>query len=214
SKGRGGWRSTTRCTGPAVTRAGTSCARSATRPTTGRATTRAPTRTDRHGPSSTSAAKRATGLAGHTWSGREGRRAAPARLRRARATSGSPLRFRPETPARWRWLPTPRTRPRAPRATPARRATPRATRSAPPAGRGVGAGGGRGDPLLEEFVPELGREPLYFADGQIHDEVYEYGSFRQSKMYQRGVRCTDCHDPHSAKLRAAGNALCVRCHQL
>src|SRR5262249_1966817 len=198
SKGRGGWRSTTRCTGPAVTRAGTSCARSATRPTTGRATTRAPTRTDRHGPSSTSAAKRATGLAGHTWSGRDGRRAAPARLRRARATSGSPLRFRPETPAGWRWLPPPRTRPRAPRATP--RAEVDACAPCPSRRHGIGAARGPGDPLLDEFVPELVREPLYFADGQIHDEVYEYGSFRQSKMYQRGVRCTECHDPHSAKL--------------
>jgi len=77
----------------------------------------------------------------------------------------------------------------------------------------VGAARGPRDPFLDEFMPELIREPLYFADGQIHDEVYEYGSFRQSKMYQQGVRCTDCHDPHSSMLRAEGNALCVRCHQ-
>jgi len=78
----------------------------------------------------------------------------------------------------------------------------------------VGAARAPGDPFLDEFMPEVARDPLYFADGQIHDEVYEYGSFRQSKMYQRGVRCSDCHDPHSAKLRAEGNALCTRCHQL
>ena len=77
----------------------------------------------------------------------------------------------------------------------------------------IGAARGPRDPFLDEFMPELMREPLYFADGQIHDEVYEYGSFRQSKMYQRGVSCTDCHDPHSTKLRAEGNALCTRCHQ-
>ena len=77
----------------------------------------------------------------------------------------------------------------------------------------IGAERGPGDPFLDEFMPELMREPLYFADGQIHDEVYEYASFRQSRMYQHGVRCTDCHDPHSARLRAEGNALCVRCHQ-
>jgi predicted CXXCH cytochrome family protein len=77
----------------------------------------------------------------------------------------------------------------------------------------IGAARGPSDPFLDEFDPELMREPLYFADGQIHDEVYEYGSFRQSRMYQRGVRCSDCHDPHSATLRAEGNALCVRCHQ-
>jgi predicted CXXCH cytochrome family protein len=32
-------------------------------------------------------------------------------------------------------------------------------------------------------------------------------------MYQAGVRCSDCHEPHSGGLRAQGNALCVRCHE-
>ena len=76
----------------------------------------------------------------------------------------------------------------------------------------VGAERLPGDPLLEEFMPELMTEPLYHADGQIHDEVYEYGSFRQSKMYLRGVRCSDCHDPHSGKTRLEENALCLSCH--
>ncbi len=76
----------------------------------------------------------------------------------------------------------------------------------------VGAQRLPGDPLLDEFMPELMTEPLYHADGQIHDEVYEYGSFRQSKMYLRGVRCSDCHDPHSGQTRATGNALCLSCH--
>ncbi len=71
---------------------------------------------------------------------------------------------------------------------------------------------GPGRPLLDEFRPELLRADLYHADGQQLGEVYEYGSFRQSTMYQRGVRCTDCHDPHSGKPRAAGDALCTRCH--
>ena len=31
-------------------------------------------------------------------------------------------------------------------------------------------------------------------------------------MFQQGVTCMDCHEPHSAKPRAAGNALCTRCH--
>ena len=53
---------------------------------------------------------------------------------------------------------------------------------------------------------------LYFADGQQEDEVFEYGSFAQSRMYASGVSCRDCHDPHSGELRAAGNALCTRCH--
>lgn len=56
-------------------------------------------------------------------------------------------------------------------------------------------------------------ELLYFDDGQIRDEVYVYGSFLQSKMHAAGVVCTDCHDPHGAKLRANGNALCTRCHR-
>ena len=69
-----------------------------------------------------------------------------------------------------------------------------------------------GRPLLDDFRPELLRADLYYADGQQLAEVYEYGSFRQSRMYQRGVRCTDCHDPHSGKPKAAGDALCTRCH--
>lgn len=55
-------------------------------------------------------------------------------------------------------------------------------------------------------------EPLYYPDGQIRDEVFVYGSFLQSKMHQRGVVCSDCHQPHSLKLKAEGNALCTRCH--
>ena len=54
--------------------------------------------------------------------------------------------------------------------------------------------------------------PNYHADGQQRDEVYVWGSFLQSKMFQRGVTCMDCHEPHALKLRAEGNALCVRCH--
>jgi hypothetical protein len=44
------------------------------------------------------------------------------------------------------------------------------------------------------------------------DEVYVYGSFVQSKMYRAGVRCSDCHDPHSLELKAPGNAVCSGCH--
>ncbi|GAB5374992.1 MAG: hypothetical protein AcusKO_14540 [Acuticoccus sp.] len=56
------------------------------------------------------------------------------------------------------------------------------------------------------------REGLYHADGQILDEVYVLGSFLQSKMAARGVTCTNCHDPHTAELRAPGNAVCTQCH--
>ena len=53
---------------------------------------------------------------------------------------------------------------------------------------------------------------LYHADGQMLDEVYNYGSFKQSKMFAAGVTCSDCHEPHSAKLRAPGDGVCVQCH--
>lgn len=69
-----------------------------------------------------------------------------------------------------------------------------------------------GDALLDGFRPSLLEENLYHADGQIQDEVYVYGSFLQSKMHAAGVSCSDCHDPHSTKLRFAGNALCGQCH--
>jgi predicted CXXCH cytochrome family protein len=69
-----------------------------------------------------------------------------------------------------------------------------------------------GQALLDTYLPSLPQEPLYFADGQIKGEVYEYGSFLQSRMHSAGVRCSDCHEPHTLKTRAEGNALCTRCH--
>jgi len=54
---------------------------------------------------------------------------------------------------------------------------------------------------------------MYFADGQMDDEVYVYGSFMQSKMFHAGVTCSDCHEPHSLALREPGNAVCLQCHQ-
>jgi predicted CXXCH cytochrome family protein len=53
---------------------------------------------------------------------------------------------------------------------------------------------------------------LYSADGQMSDEVYNYGSFKQSKMFAAGVTCSNCHDPHSAKLRFSGDNVCLQCH--
>ena len=62
------------------------------------------------------------------------------------------------------------------------------------------------------YAPAYLEPGYYHADGQIDGEVFEYGSFLQSRMYHAGVTCTDCHEPHSAKLRAEGNTLCARCH--
>ncbi|MCC6202944.1 MAG: tetratricopeptide repeat protein [Gammaproteobacteria bacterium] len=53
---------------------------------------------------------------------------------------------------------------------------------------------------------------LYHADGQINDEVYELGSFLQSKMHRHQVTCSNCHDPHSNRTRISGNGLCLQCH--
>jgi predicted CXXCH cytochrome family protein len=69
-----------------------------------------------------------------------------------------------------------------------------------------------GGSLLNTHWPSLLDEGLYFADGQILEEVYVYGSFLQSKMYMAGVVCKDCHEPHSGKVYVQGNALCYRCH--
>jgi tetratricopeptide (TPR) repeat protein len=69
-----------------------------------------------------------------------------------------------------------------------------------------------GTPFLDAHMPLALTRELYHPDGQIHEEVYEYGSFVQSRMYRAGVRCSDCHDPHSLELRTPGNGLCTSCH--
>jgi tetratricopeptide (TPR) repeat protein len=69
-----------------------------------------------------------------------------------------------------------------------------------------------GAPFLDHYLPDNLRADLYHVDGQQLEEVFEYGSYRQSRMYQAGVACTDCHDAHSGRRHAEGNALCLRCH--
>ncbi|MCM2319231.1 MAG: tetratricopeptide repeat protein [Pseudomonas sp.] len=76
----------------------------------------------------------------------------------------------------------------------------------------LGAGSAPGRPLLDAMRPTVLSAGLYHADGQILDEVFEYGSFVQSRMFAMGVTCRDCHEPHSGRLRAEGNALCAGCH--
>jgi predicted CXXCH cytochrome family protein len=70
-----------------------------------------------------------------------------------------------------------------------------------------------GKPFLDYYRPMLLTSPLYHPDGQQRDEVFIWGSFQQSRMFAKGVTCSDCHNPHSGKLRAAGNTLCASCHQ-
>lgn len=69
-----------------------------------------------------------------------------------------------------------------------------------------------GKPLLDTHAPSLLTPDLYWRDGQMRAEVYNYASFRQSKMAQKGVTCSDCHDPHTSQLRAPGNQTCAQCH--
>jgi predicted CXXCH cytochrome family protein len=63
------------------------------------------------------------------------------------------------------------------------------------------------------LVSPLGRR-LFYADGQMrnNEETYNYAPFKQSKMYAKGVTCSDCHDPHSAALRLPGDGVCLQCH--
>lgn len=68
------------------------------------------------------------------------------------------------------------------------------------------------DNLLDNLIPQIPTTESYFADGQIKDENYEYGSFTQSLMFHRGIKCSSCHNAHSGKIIKTGNALCLDCH--
>lgn len=78
--------------------------------------------------------------------------------------------------------------------------------------RALSDGAPPGAPLLDGYLPALLDEGLYFADGQMQDEVYNWGPFVESRMHAAGVTCGDCHEPHGLGLRAEGNALCGQCH--
>jgi predicted CXXCH cytochrome family protein len=69
-----------------------------------------------------------------------------------------------------------------------------------------------GSTLSDHYNLALLTPDLYFADGQQDAEDYILGSFLQSKMMAKGVTCSNCHDPHSGKLVAEGNAVCTQCH--
>jgi predicted CXXCH cytochrome family protein len=69
-----------------------------------------------------------------------------------------------------------------------------------------------GKPLQDTHAPSLLTPELYWRDGQMRAEVFNYASFLQSKMAQKGVTCSDCHDPHTAKLKSPGNQVCAQCH--
>ena len=66
--------------------------------------------------------------------------------------------------------------------------------------------------LLDDYLPAILTADLYEVDGKIKDEVFEYGSFQQSRMHAAAVVCSDCHNPHSTRTRAVGAELCTTCH--
>ena len=71
-----------------------------------------------------------------------------------------------------------------------------------------------GDAFLDHFdptIPDL--SDIFYADGQVREEDFEFIPFMLSYMHGQGVRCTDCHSAHTGKLIATGNDLCLRCHK-
>lgn len=71
-----------------------------------------------------------------------------------------------------------------------------------------------GRPLSETHRVALLDRRHFHADGQMRheEETYTYAPFLQSKMFAKGVTCSDCHDPHSAALKAPGDGVCAQCH--
>ena len=69
-----------------------------------------------------------------------------------------------------------------------------------------------GLPFTDFYRPALLTPDLFEDDGQMREEVFNDQSFKQSRMYAKGVVCGDCHDPHSGKLKANGAEICSQCH--
>ncbi len=70
-----------------------------------------------------------------------------------------------------------------------------------------------GENFFDHFALTIPDESeTFYPDGQVHEEDYEFTSFLGSRMGAAGVRCTDCHEPHSGKVRVPGNNLCMVCH--
>ncbi|RQH10975.1 tetratricopeptide repeat protein [Bradyrhizobium sp. RP6] len=71
-----------------------------------------------------------------------------------------------------------------------------------------------GQPLSDTHRVSLLDRQRFHADGQMRDdeETYNYAPFKQSRMFAKGVTCSDCHDPHSATLKAPADGVCSQCH--
>ncbi len=70
-----------------------------------------------------------------------------------------------------------------------------------------------GERFLDHYSLTIPDETdVYYPDGQVRDEDYEFASFLGSRMHGGGVRCWDCHNVHSGKVATLDNLLCMRCH--
>lgn len=67
--------------------------------------------------------------------------------------------------------------------------------------------------FLDNYIPQIPTDEFYHADGQAKDEDYVYTSFLESKMFRRGVTCSNCHNVHSGKVLYTNNQLCLQCHE-
>jgi tetratricopeptide (TPR) repeat protein len=70
-----------------------------------------------------------------------------------------------------------------------------------------------GETYADHFALTIPDETdIFYPDGQIRDEDFEFNAFMGSRMRAAGVRCIDCHEPHAGKIRLPGNNLCMVCH--
>jgi Flp pilus assembly protein TadD len=70
-----------------------------------------------------------------------------------------------------------------------------------------------GEPYFDHFALTVTNgTDIYYPDGQVRGENYVTTSFLSSTMHHAGVKCGDCHEPHSNRLLIQGNMLCMRCH--
>jgi len=57
-----------------------------------------------------------------------------------------------------------------------------------------------GDSFFDHYALVIPDETdLYYPDGQVRDEDYEFAAFLGSRMHFSKLRCMDCHQPHTAK---------------